>query len=276
MIKALLYGVLALLEPLGLVWMILIGGAGWKFYRKEKRDAWILTGLVFFIWLIGGTSLTGMLLARLERPYAGMRIEDLPKADAIVLLGGGKTPSRHEVQGMHLKSSGGDRVLMAHSLARRGKAPVLVIAGPSFEHDAIRRSEPEVTRNWFEREAGITNEIVINDNCFSTRDEATVVKRLAEERGWTQILLVTSAFHMRRTVATFETQMKGVTMHEVPCDFQTIVGRFGAHGIQFVPKPSGFSRFSLYFHETIGWYYYRLRGWIDSASVAEKTPSFKQ
>lgn len=274
--KGLIYSAVALMEPLGLIWLVLISGAVWKFYKKEKRDAWVLTAIVFFIWLIGATSLTGMILARLEKPYAGLKIENLPDADAIVLLGGGRTPSRYEVQGMHLKSSGGDRLLMAHSLARRGKAPVLLIVGPSFKHQSERLSEPAVTRKWFEIEAGITNAIVMDDNCFSTTDEALVVQRLAKVHEWKSILMVTSAYHMRRASAVYRTHLKDLEIHEVPCDFQTIVGRYGANVMRIVPKLEGFSRFSLYFHELIGWYYYRLRGWIDSEAAAQKTPSFKQ
>ena len=273
--KALIYGAVALMEPLGLIWLALIAGAAWKFWKKEKRDAWMLTGLVFFIWLIGATSLTGMILARLEKPYAGMKIEDLPQADAIVLLGGGRTPSRYEVQGMHLKGSGADRLIMAHSLARRGKAPALVVVGPSFKHGSMRLSEPDVTQNWFELEAGTTNTIYADDNCFSTRDEALVVQRLAKEHEWKSILMVTSAYHMRRASAVW-THLKGLEIHEVPCDFQTNVGRYGANVMKIVPKLEGFGRFSLYLHELIGWNCYRLRGWIDAGAAAQKTPSFKQ
>lgn len=275
MIKALLYGLLTLLEPLGLVWMTLIGGAGYKFYRKEKRDAWILTGLVFFIWLIGSTSVPSVILASLEKPYAGLDIDGLPEADAVVMLGGGTSPSLNEVRRVNLNNFG-DRMIMTHALLRRGKAPVLFMGGPTVQLGKQEYSEPESVRNWIVHEAGITNEIVVNSKCYSTRDEALRVSELAEERGWGSVLLVTSASHMRRASGTFRTHMEGVKIIEVPCAFLTSAGEYGSFSIHLTPKYQGFRNFSFYFHEVIGWYYYRLRGWIDAASAAEKTPFFKQ
>ena len=89
------------------------------------------------------------------------------------------------------------------------------------------------------------------------------MKALAAERGWKQILLVTSASHMRRAEAVFKKE--GLRVIPVACnfevegdDFKTVDGAFTPF-----PKLDGFVFLSRYLHEKIGWSLYRLRGWID-------------
>jgi len=275
MLRGLLNGIVHLMEPLGLIWLFLLGMAAWKFRRKEKRQAWAFTGAAVFMWLIGATSFPALLVASLEKPYAGLDMDNLPKSDAVVMLGGGTSPSLNEVQHVNLNIFG-DRMIMAHSLVRRGNAPVLFMGGPTMKLGEKEYSEPMTVQNWFIHEAGITNEIVVNSDCYSTRDEALQVSQLAKERGWESILLVTSASHMRRASGTFRTHLEGVRVFEVPCAFLTSAGEHGSYTIRLVPMYHGFRSFSFYFHELVGWYYYRLRGWINSASAAEKTPFFKR
>jgi uncharacterized SAM-binding protein YcdF (DUF218 family) len=67
-------------------------------------------------------------VAQLERPYADVRLDELPSADAIVMLGGGSHPALREAAGFRLTRAG-DRLFMAVEFIRRGKAPVLVLGG---------------------------------------------------------------------------------------------------------------------------------------------------
>src|SRR4051812_43360273 len=109
----LLHQIVYLLEPVGLTWLCLLILTGWLAIKRQRGPA-ILAGLgVLFVTLIGSTSAAGRLLGSLERPYAGRHPEDLPTADAIVMLGGGAAPSRYEAGGVHFTEAG-DRVVMAN------------------------------------------------------------------------------------------------------------------------------------------------------------------
>jgi len=192
-----------------------------------------------------------------------------------MLLGGGSGPARFEAAGMHVNESG-DRVLMALATARRGKAPLLIIAGGMIEDGDRVLLESETVRSWFLSETGITNRVIALPECGSTRDEAEQVGCISAEEEIGSLLLVTSASHMRRAAGVFRTRLPEITVHEVPCDFQTLVGRYGKLSVAVIPEPGGFAKVSAYVHEIVGWYYYRLRGWIDSRAAAQKTPSFRQ
>lgn len=275
MIASITGNLVNLMAPLGLVWLALITISAWKFRRREKREAWAIAGLVFFVWIFGATFVPGMILATLERPYAGFEIDRLPEADAIVLLGGGSVLGRYDSNLIELNESG-DRVITALAVARRGKGRLLIIGGGAAEDGDRELLESENTKAWFLGETDITNRVEALPKCGNTRDEAMFVRKLAERETIHQILLVTSACHMRRAAAVFRTHLPGIQVHEVPCDFLTLAGRLGNHSVELVPTPGGFNKMSVYLHELVGWYYYRARGWIDSSAAAQKTPSFRQ
>jgi uncharacterized SAM-binding protein YcdF (DUF218 family) len=63
--------------------------------------------------------------------------------------------------------------------------------------------EPELYRQWLESWEFDQIRILDLGLCRNTRDEAVRTAELAEEHGWSQLLLVTSASHMKRSEAAF-------------------------------------------------------------------------
>jgi len=269
----LIRGLISLFEPLGLVWITLIGYAVWLYRRSRQRECALVGGLAGFIWLVGATPLTALMLASLERPYAGLDFDRIPQADAVVLLGGGSTASPHEASGMHLTETG-DRVLMAYELMLARKAPRLLIGGGTLEEGDVQILLSESTLKWFANGKVAREKLIALPHSRNTFDEAVHTRNIAATNGWKRILLVTSAAHMRRAAATFRTQ--GLEVFEVPCNFQTLAGQYGNYAVTLAPRTDGFDKFSNFLHEELGWIYYRLRGRIDSAAAAQKTPFFKR
>lgn len=46
------------------------------------------------------------------------------------------------------------------------------------------------------------------------------------------------------------------------CDYKTSVSLEGKSKYSLIPRYSGFEKTSMYLHEAIGWYAYRLKGYI--------------
>lgn len=106
-------------------------------------------------------------------------------ADAIVLLGG-------ESQG---------RPVEAARLYHLGVAPRVVVVGTG-DNASNRRI---LSR------AGVPSEaILIEPSSSSTLENATFVRPMLEQAGIRRALLVTSSFHARRALATFQQRIPGV------------------------------------------------------------------
>jgi uncharacterized SAM-binding protein YcdF (DUF218 family) len=243
------------------VWVCLVVLSLLLLWKRQRRFA-VATGLlVVVIFVIGSTSVPGSILATLERPWAGTKIEDLPRCDAVVLLGGSTEPARYEVGHLHL-SLAGDRPMMALDLLRLGKAPALVIGGSGAMLDDRSYIEADLLKDFIE-ERGLAKgtEVISLGKCDNTHDEAVKVRALSDQRMWKRVLLVTSANHMRRAVAVFHTV--GVNVVPVPCNFLTTVSTAEPPPGVGVPRSDGFNKIAIWLHEQVGWIIYRRLGWID-------------
>ncbi len=260
MFEFILRQVLALIEPVGLVWLVLIIVCVVLFRKKHRRLGVCSAVLVVGIVLCGSTDFPGWLLRGLEKPWAGVKAESLPECDAVVICGGGTEPSRYEMAGMHL-TKGGDRVLMGLELMRLGKARVLCLGGGGAIFDGAVRAEADVVKSWLEMWKLPANaELVSYGATRNTREEAEKTAALMRERGWKRVILVTSAFHMTRAAATFRTA--GVELVPAPCNFLTTVSLAEVPFRLNVPTWHGFEKISIWMHELVGWRMYRSRGWI--------------
>ncbi len=83
---------------------------------------------------------------------------------------------------------------------------------------------------------------------------------LAKQKGWKKILLVTSAYHLPRSIGTFEKQ--GLELVPVPCNYLSSVNRIGDLHWLHLPHSGGFLIFATWFHELLGTWMYRWRGWL--------------
>ena len=255
----LLHQALALLAPVGLVWGALLVLTALLWRRRQRGFAAATGALAVFITIIGSTGVPGKMLGSLERPYAGVKLADLPAADVVVLLGGGAQASRYEVAGVHLAQAG-DRLVMAAELMRLGKAPVLLLGGNIAPFDGSEVVEAEIVKALLARWGVPADAMISLGANADTHDEALKVRALAAERGWHRVLLVTSANHMRRAVATFGHM--GLEAVPVPCNFLTSVGTGETPFVPAVPGSDGFVKMGVWLPEEVGWFMYWRRGWL--------------
>jgi len=145
-------------------------------------------------------------------------------------------------------------------LVRLGKAPNLVLGGATRTVGGREISEPELTRQWLASLPLTGVPMFILPNCHNTHDEALNAEALLKQWRWKRVLLVTSAYHMRRAAAVFQTA--GVSVDCVGCDSQTGLGGGADEKWVVIPQLAGFEKLGLWMHEEIGWEAYKLRGWI--------------
>jgi DUF218 domain len=105
----------------------------------------------------------------------------------------------------------------------------------------------------------LPNQVEILGACKNTRDEAIHTEVMAREKGWKKILLVTSAWHMRRALPTFRNT--GLEVIPVGCDAPGTAALQNHDRVTLIPRTGTLETFELWFTETLGYAWYRLRGW---------------
>jgi uncharacterized SAM-binding protein YcdF (DUF218 family) len=246
-------------QPLSLAWLLF---SLWLLAALVRRRPG--TRLLRLAWLAltlaSCTPLPSWLLARLENHHPAVRLEDLPKADFIVCLGGGMEPGRREPTGIHLTGGGADRLSTALALAVRRQAPALILGGGGSRRAGKTIAQADAIAAELARIAPLPVETLSLGLCADTHDEAVRAAALAQKRGWKKVLLVTSASHMPRAAATFA--KTGLQVIAVPCSYESSFNRSDEVSWLHLPHAGGFSIYAAWLHEMLGLAAYRWRGWI--------------
>lgn len=248
----------AIAQPIGLVWALLLAAGLRLLFKRRCRTALLPLALAAILHAVGATPLPAWLLARLERPYDPLIHPWAAHADAVVMLGGTHDYSPRSPLGFGVGEAS-DRILLAVELVRQGRAPVLVLGGSYYEVRGVRRPDSELLLHWFQSWRLPVGEVVSLGDCSDTHVEAMRVARLARERGWHSVLLVTSAYHLSRATALF----KRAGVAASPCGAEYLgLDSLGAGMWRAAPTVRGFDLMRYWTHEQLGWLYYRARGWL--------------
>ena len=93
-----------------------------------------------------------------------------------------------------------NRLLTAVRLERRFAIPIILSGGQVF---ADTGREADIAER-IARQLGVSpDKIYVENQSLNTRQNAQYVKRIMDENGFTRPILVTSAFHMERSVLNF-------------------------------------------------------------------------
>jgi uncharacterized SAM-binding protein YcdF (DUF218 family) len=251
--------VIKLIQPLSLIWLVL---GLWLVKRaiKQRSRSLLVPGAVWLLLTVMTcTPLPSILLEGLENELPKVKLADLPKADAILCLGGGVEPGLVEPIGIQLKS-GADRLATALTLVAAGQAPVLILGGGGYPHKGRFYSEADAVGDFLRTQLKLKTDIHSLGICSDTHDETLKVAALMQQRGFKHLLLVTSASHMPRTLAVF--RKLGISVIPVPCNYLSGQNRMGERLWLHLPHTHGFEAFNVWLHEIIGHWVYRWRGWI--------------
>lgn len=249
-----------LLEPPGLIWLVLTIKCALHIRRKSWRPLWLTGSAWLLLTIVGALPVPHLLMASLEKEWPPVDLTALPECDAIMVLGGSMESSTKEPAGIHFHG-GADRLFTALMVARMGKGKNLIIGGGTYKTtDGHSVAEADSAREWIKQWSLTTVPIHSLGKCADTHDEAVKVAALAKQNGWKRIALVTSAYHMRRTNAVFT--KAGASVIPVPCDYVSIPMRGRPVEWFNVPNANHLMLFEAWMHEVVGWWGYRLRGWI--------------
>lgn len=229
---------------------------GWALGRRRAALLALISGLGW-LWLWSTPIASDALKASLEQQFPMRGAEEMPVVDAIVVLGGAFS---HQAGWVAPDLSGSaDRYWHAARLFHAGRAPIVIVSGGRMPGRGPGLSEAEAGAIFLQDLGVPRGAIVLEMEALTTRGNATAVRALLDQRAIERILLVTSALHMRRSMAAF----RAVGLDPLPAatDFEV---RSGARlsPASWLPSASALVGSTRAFHEYIGFIAYRLRGWV--------------
>lgn len=196
-----------------------------------------------WLWLWATPLMSRIVGASLERPYLVdgrvPRIESFPQADAILLLGGGMGADTNLSSYAEMWTSA-DRVWQAARLYKAGKALRVIATG-----GGVVDSTAGLLFDF-----GVPKEAVIFDEApRNTEEEA----KAAAKRKDKTVLVVTSAWHMKRALLMFSKYAPAVKAIPAPADFEnSLAGVDSCSFLDLIPSPPSLMWNTVTFHEWLG------------------------
>ncbi len=191
---------------------------------------------------------TDALIKPLEKTYPPLQEKTTVRADAVVVLSGGVHDLSWLGLGPQASETSIERTVGGVTLARRHRLPLILVGG-SGDPAKAGVSEAEAMAR-IAADLGVPGrDIIVHDDARNTLESARSVKRALRGK---RILLVTSAYHMRRSVGFFKKQ--GFEVVPAPCGYRGERRALSYHS--FIPHAAGlyYSNCALAEYISLAWY----------------------
>lgn len=261
-----------LISPVGFSMALVAVAVVARMIGRRKLAGWAVVLALANFWLWSTPWMSGWMGVPLEADFLVEgrvpTIESLPQADAIVLHGGSMGIATNVSPYAEMWTSA-DRVWHAARLWREQVKRKTEKGESADIKILVTGGSVKLTTAGLLQDLGVpTNAVVFVEEPRNTEEEAKEVVRMFEcseglnvrmEGGRPpRALVVTSAWHMRRTMLMYEKYAPGVEAVPAPCDFENTLGAEKAEGwMCLLPAPEAFMWNSVAFHEWLGYFGYK-------------------
>jgi uncharacterized SAM-binding protein YcdF (DUF218 family) len=231
---------------------LFLAAAGFLIIRKYQRlgRAFIISGFVL-LYLLSIQPVSDLLMRPLERSFPPLRATAI-RANAIVVLSGGVK----DLSWVGLKSEPSEasleRLLAGVKLQKTLSVP-LVLSGGSGDPTNPEISEADAMARLAASLGVPHKDIVVERKSRNTIESAKLLKKNFRGK---RIILVTSAFHMKRASALFKAQ--GLDVIPAPAGYTSEQGGFSLFTV--IPTAYHMRTSALALHEYLSFLWYKGRG----------------
>lgn len=217
---------------------------------RARAGRGVLWVTLAWFWLWSSAGVYRLLGGAMERDFPPRPVAEVPAGDVIVVLGGGMAAPRGAAIYPEMYAAA-DRVWHAARLYHAGKAPLIVPSGYGERNAAVVLL----------RDLGVPAAAIRVENAsYNTSGNARLTAALLRERGARRVILVTSAFHMRRALLLF--RQAGIEAIPAATDHEALLSRaLGLRSLSrdLLPNPEMLNRNTYLVKEVLGYWTYRLR-----------------
>lgn len=244
--------ILYLILPTSLILILMLSGV-WMIRRQPRIGKGLtLMGILLF-YLLSISPVSNALMGPLESCHLPLKTIPLDSKYPVVVLAGGVKDLSWLGIGSEPSDTSLARLLYGIRLYRLIKDSSLIISGGSGDPGKTDISEADAMKEVAISLGVPSEDIVIERESRNTIESAAAIKKLVEKK---RILLVTSAYHMKRSVAMF--RKMSVDVIPAPTDF--ISEQRGASLYTFIPTAGTLNASTIAFSEYLSFTWYGLTG----------------
>lgn len=244
-------------QPVSIISGLVLLGLVCVYLRWHRRAMAALLLALLVAGLSSYTTLGYLLIAPLEDRFA-VPVQRPERVAAIIMLGGATDSHVSATRQTVALNGAGERLTTTLELAGAFPQAKILLSGGGGALSRDGESEAETARRFFVAQGIAPDRLVLEGHSRNTIENAAFSRDLvagADEPA----ILVTSAFHMPRSVALFRRQ--GIAVLAWPTDFRSKGNE--AFGLSLADPVENLSVTSTAMREWIGLVAYRLAGQID-------------
>jgi uncharacterized SAM-binding protein YcdF (DUF218 family) len=244
-----------LLDPAAVA--VALGLAALALARRRPRAAFGLGALaVTVVWAFSTAIVANSLQRAVEAPAKDTSRPEVTY-DVVVVLSGAMSSAATEASGRFELEEAADRLVRAFELLRAGRARFALLTGGAVERRAAAPRESELAARVLAGWGIEPGRIVVEAESQNTRENAVESARVVKARGWTRVLLVTSAAHMPRALGCF--RAVGLSPDALPVDRRAGTAEYGPRSL--LPRGRGLGTSARALRELAGRLVYRALGY---------------
>ena len=240
------------LPPSSLIIIMAFGILLIKRYPRLAK-AFIVIGLLA-LYLISIRPVSDALIKPLESNSPPLPKDfSLNSASTIVILAGGAADLSWIGAKLAPSHSSTARLVYGLILYKQMPDAKLIISGGNGDPEKQNISEAAAMKDMAVELGVSAKDILIEGDSRNTIESANAFKRLAGDQS---IILVTSAYHMKRASAMF--RKMGMNIISAPTDYMSEQNKISLYSL--IPKAGHLSASSIAFYEYISFIWYKLHG----------------
>ncbi len=240
-----------------IAWVFIILFYAWFAKRSIKKN-FALAICIILLYCASTPFLVGNLMLWWEVPPVAYA--EMEKYDVGVILSGPVRNFKSPKDRVYI-ARGSDRFLHTADLYRKGIIENVVITG-GYKKLGVEKvaNEAEKIKTILVNSGVPDSVIFLESDAKNTHENAVNAGRILKDKfEGGKYLLVTSAFHMKRSLACFE--QEGIKITPFSTDFYTNDSPDTIHFTEFIPDAGSFSAFSLLIKEWVGLLIYKFMGY---------------
>lgn len=226
--------------------------------KRIKQTSFVLFCTLFFVFT--NPFLSNQLMQWWEIP--AIPIHELEEEyDAAIILTGVTFIDQEPSDRVHLQR-GADRIMHTVQLYKIGKVPLIIVSGGSGKLVSENEpSEAEQIKKVLLISGVPEQDILVETQSRNTYENAIFTAQMIEENKFPQnrLLLVTSAFHMRRALACF--QQAGIFPQAYSADFHSKKPAYTPESL-IIPTEEAITTWRKLISEWVGYLMYDIIGYI--------------